>query len=511
MLLREQEAREKILEGFDMLYDAVSVTLGPKGRNFLIKNKFGEFKITHDGVTVANAIKSDDPQVQMGIDLLREASRMMNKIGDGTTSVTVLTRHLVVNIFELLAKDKTFNPMIIRKQLEKIAIELIEKVEKKSHVIEQTKEAVFNAAFISVADKELAEAISELMVGTGYEGAISVETTKGQDTTFKLEDGYLIPSGYASPAFITDDKSKEAVLENPAVILIDGKMDSLTTYAALIDELLSQKVKSFFFMADNINDEVLTLLVQNKIKGTLKAVFVQNTGTRERLEDIAAVTGAKIVTDKADIEPQVSDVGMADKINVRQGETFIIGGEGNTTNQLNALRSQNKQHPTDLLEERIALLSSKVGIIKVGGNSDTEASEKKDRIDDAVAATREAIKGGIVAGGGVTLRDLAADMETPDGVTSAVYSALNAPYDKLLKNSGITVLDSSIFKRGFGVNVSTGAVSDMLKDGIVDPTNITINVIRNAFATAINTITVGGAFIDTPLSEAEKLAYLGVK
>jgi len=511
MLLREQEVRAKILEGFDLLYDAVAVTLGPKGRNFLIKNKFGEFKITHDGVSVANSIRSDDPQIQMGIDLLKEASRMMNKIGDGTTSVTVLTRWLVVNIFALLAEKLDENPMIIRKQLEEICEALIVTVEANSRVIEQTEEAVYNAAFISVADAELATAISKLMVGTGYEGAISVETTKGKDTTFKLEDGYLVPSGYASPAFITDEKSKEAILEKPAVILIDGKMDSLQTYAALIDELLSQKVKSFFFMADNINDEVLTLLVQNKLKGTLKVVFVQNAGTRERLEDIAAVTGAKIVNGNADQNPEVSDVGMAAKINVRQGETFIIGGEGNTTNQLNALRSKNAQHPDELLEERIALLSTKVGVIKVGGNSDTETSEKKDRIDDAVAATREAIKGGIVAGGGVTLRDLAVTLHSEDDkVSDAVAWALRMPYQMLLVNSGHG--DRIMLnKQGYGIDVITGKVVNTMETGIVDPTNITVNVIRNAFAVAIMTITVGGAFVDEPLSEAEKLAYLGVK
>jgi chaperonin GroEL len=508
MILKNDETRAKILEGAELLYDAVRTTMGPRGRNVLIKNKFGEFSITHDGVTVAKAVKSDDHAVQMGIDLIKEASKKMDMIGDGTTSVTVLTYHLIVAMDKLVQQG--VNPMQIKRELEAMIEPLLTEVDTRSKTIERTYDGVYNVARISVEDDELAKAIATLVVGTGYEGAITVETHKA-DTYFELTEGYLLPGGYASPYFVTDDTSKQAVLLKPAVLLVDGSITHIRDYAQLLDDLLGQGVKDILIVADNVENDVLSLLLLNKAKGSFNATLVKNYVGKERLYDLAAVTGATPYNPNIGDGPELDGIGGAEKVIVSENETIIVGGAGDVASRIKSLEVQSKKDPSDDLAGRISALSNKIGTIRVGGTTDMEAQEKKYRIDDAVGATRAAIKGGIVAGGGATLYDLSrtlTDKENP--VKAAVIEVLRMPQAILLENSGVGYhINTDALEYPLGINVTTNEVVDMMDAGIVDPTIVTKEVIRNAFSVAAIAITVGGSIVEPAISKEELATLMG--
>jgi chaperonin GroEL len=518
-IYKNDETRKHVLEGAEILYDAVKTTLGPRGRNVLIKDKFGGFTITHDGVTVAKAVQLKDEPNSIGVEIIKEASRKMNEIGDGTTTVTVLTYHLMLEADKLIKKG--YDPMLIKRQLEAEVPKLIEAIEAKSVKIEKNFEAVKQVATVSVGNEKLGEQIAELMTEVGYDGAISVEQTQSPDTTFKPVEGFSFDRGYMSPYFITSQGSREAVLKNPAVILVNGVISDLEEYKNVLDVLFSENIKNVIIVAENIEAEALGTLILNKVKNVLNVVTVKTPGYGDKLDwlkDIAAVTGAKV------IDPNVGDwqnnlglntLGAADKIIVGFDETIIIGGKGDVAQHVEKLKKRFRKIKLDErepLEQRIARLNGSVGMIKVGGQTETEAEEKKYRIDDAVAAVKAAMKGGIVAGGGTTLRDISLpyffdeakgdDLPelTEDRVKGMLGVALNAPYTILLENSG---LDPAMKTGDKGVNVLTGEVVDMFKVGIVDPTDVTKEAVRNAITTACLAITVGGSIVEQQLTQEQ--------
>jgi len=517
---KDSEALENVLAGAEALYLPVKTTLGPKGRNVLIRDKFGKFTITHDGVTVAKAINLKDDPKSIGVEIIKEASRKMDEVGDGTTSVTVLTYHLIAEAKKLI--DAGENPMTIKRKLEAEIEPLVAKIKERAVKIEKTEKDVLPVATVAVGDPKLGQMVAELMAELGYEGAITVEVTQSLETTTKVVEGFVFDRGYMSPYFATE--AREAKLKNPAVIVTKGVISDLMEYENVFNVLAEQKIGSVIVIADNIEPDALSTLILNKVKGGLNIVAVKAPGfgdaKLDNLRDICAVTGATL------IDPEVGDwqanlgfntLGAAEQIVVTNDETVIIGGQGNyidvrvdkLTKRLKKAKIDEKQD----IEDRIARLRGKVGIIKVGGATDTEADEKKYRIDDAVASVKAALQDGIVAGGGVTLRDLSLDVFGRTGVTEkegdkilmALGVALCKPYDILLENSGYD--PTTKFKPGEGMNILTGEMVDTLKTGIVDPAKVTTEVVRNGITTACLAISVGGAIVDQQLSQ-DQMAQL---
>lgn len=505
-IYEDKQALENVIAGAKAVYEPVKTTLGPKGRNVLIRDKFGKFTITHDGVTVARAINLKDDPRSIGVEIIKEASRKMDEIGDGTTSVTVLTYHLIEEAKKLI--DAGENPMMIKRELEAQVEPLVEAIRKKSKKIKKQAKDVEQVATVSVGDPVLGKLVADLMGKLGYEGAVTVETTSAPNVTTKVVKGFVFDRGYMSPYFATD--AREAKLKNPAVIVTKGTITDLQEYENILNVLVEQQIGNCLIIADNVEVDALNTFILNKVKGAMNFCVVKAPGMGDakldNLKDICAVTGAEL------IDPEVGNwqanlgmntLGAAEQVVVTNDETVIIGGQGELVDvRVDVLEERLKNaklDEKDEITERIARLKGKVGIIKVGGTTDTDAEEKKYRIDDAVGAVRAALKDGIVAGGGVTLRDLVC----PNAILS---QALKAPYKTLLENSGIEV--PTEVTEGEGINVLTGETVNTLEAGIIDPAKVTEDVVRNAITTACLAITVGGAIVDTQLSNDEMLKLM---
>lgn len=508
MIYKDAETRKNILEGAEKLYDAVRTTMGPKGRNVLIKDKFGNFSITHDGVTVARAVKDDDPKVQLGIDLIKRAAMDMDGIGDGTTTVTVLAYHLIAELSKLV--DAGMNPMYIRRELPAISNAVIMALDKKVKQIERNQKAIFDIAFISAADKELAEGIAEVIVGTGYEGAVNVEMSVNQDTTFEVVKGFSFAGGYASPHFITDNHAREVKLKNPAVILLEGTLERIDEMAQIYDALVNEGVKDILLVADNVSPDILNLLIVNKAKMSFNSTLVKNTIGRERLHDLAAITGAHVINVNEISLDKLKSIGRAEAITVKGDETIIFGGMGNPTDRIAELKTQEKDTADSEITERISLMVGTIGSIQVGGQNEEDAKERKYRVDDAVAATRAAVRDGILAGGGSALWEVADPYSIhEDGdmgkIREAVYAALSAPIKTLLENSGIDESMVEVIEPGECIDVTTADAEcvDAFDSGIVDPAAVTIGAVKIAFAVAANAISIGGAVVEKPVTQEE--------
>lgn len=497
-----------------ILYDTVKTTLGPKGRNVLIKDKFGTFKVTHDGVTVARSVKTTDgKEYNIGIDLLKEASSQLDIIGDGTTSVTVLAYHLTVEANKLVEAGE--NPMRVKAELDKAVDGLLAEVEKRTKKISKTKKEVEQVATVSCEDPKLGKIIADIMVKVGFDGTISVETHQGLEVETSVAEGYTFEEGFLSQYFITDESSRSAVLQDAAVIVYNGDLTDLNAIGSLLQEMHQQNALSFLLISNTVDPDVLNSLLMNKAKGVFKCVAVKSPvlgGHRtSQLDDIATFTGGKVI-DPVFAKNQSLDMeylGRAKKIIVTDSECSIIGGFGaqedidarvtNLQEQAKEMSDVDQAH----IKLRVAALKSSIGTIKVGGVNETQIQETKDRVIDAVAATRAAMKDGIVAGGETTLRDIANAMEIHTKVDGAIYAALHCPQEVLYENSGVIIEGTDSFKYGEAVNVVTGEKVDMLKAGIIDPARVTVEVIRNAFAVAGTAITVGGSVVEPPVSEEE--------
>lgn len=516
-IYEDKQALENVIAGAKAVYEPVKTTLGPKGRNVLIRDKFGKFTITHDGVTVARSINLKDDPRSIGVEIIKEASRKMDEVGDGTTSVTVLTYHLIQEAKKLM--DAGENPMMIKRELEAQVEPLVEAIRKKAKKIEKKPEDVLPVATVSVGDPKLGKLVADLMAELGYEGAVTVETTSAPDTTTKVVEGFVFDRGYMSPYFATE--AREAKLKNPAIIVTKGTITDLQEYENILNVLVDNKIGNCLIIAENVEVDALSTFILNKVKGAMNFCVVKAPGMGDAKEDnykdICAVTGAEL------IDPTVGDwqnnlgmntLGAAEQVVVTNDETVIIGGQGELVDirvaSLEERLKKAKLDEKDEITQRIARLKGKVGIIKVGGTTDTEAEEKKYRIDDAVGAVRAALKDGIVAGGGVTLRDIALQLNVADNQIMAVLrDALLAPEMTLLSNSGVVIEEGyETPAPGRGFNVLTGEEVDVLEAGIVDPAKVTEDVVRNAITTACLAITVGGAIVDTQLTQDEMLKLM---
>lgn len=533
----DDDARERVLGGAKALYDAVKVTYGPKGRNVVIAKGFGGPTVTHDGVTVAEAVdlpENDDETLgyKVGAELIKQAASKLNKVaGDGTTTVTVLTYNILKEANRLIAAGH--NPMELRKGIEQAAAEVITKLNDLSESIEGKTDRVAEVATISAGDSEIGKLIAGVVEKVGKDAVVTVEAGKGLELEAEVVEGFSLDRGWSSPFFVTDAARQEAVYEKPAIIITDKKISGVSEFLPLVEKLAQAGKKDLVLVADEVEGEALSILILNKLKGSLNTVAVKapSFGDRRKeiLEDMAVLTGAKVISDESGLtfeNAELDVVGSARKVIVGKDSTTIIEGEGSPATVEARIKqvvaqaeNASSEYDKEQYEKRAAALSGKVAVIKVGGATETEIDEKKFRVDDAVAATKAALAEGIVPGGGITLVNLAAGIKA-DGADSIsagrqiLKQALRVPFTLITANAGLNsealLAQVEAAKPGFGVDVNNpgGQLVDIKKAGVIDPTRVTKEAVQNAVSIASTAATMGALVVDIP--EEEKPAAGGM-
>ena len=518
----EAEAREKVLSGAKKLYDAVKVTFGPKGKNVIIEKEYGAPVITHDGVTVAEAVellnKDECLGEAVGAKLIKTAAQKLNKIaGDGTTTVTVLTYNILNEANKLIAAG--VNPMELRRGIEKAGAEVIAGIEKVTEKIEGDSSKVAEVATISAGDAEVGKLIADVISKIGKDGVVTVEAGQGLEMEQEIVEGFSYDKGYSSPFFITDVNRQEAVFEKPLILITEKKISAAGDILPILEKCAQAGKKDLVIIAEEVEGEALSLLVLNKLKGVFNSLVLKapSFGDRRKeiMEDIAILTNATVVSPDKGLkleEVGLEALGSASKILATKDETTIIKGSGDAEvvkeriSLINSFAEMAKSdYEREEFEKRAAALSGKVAVIKVGGATETEIEEKKYRVDDAVAATKAALSEGIVAGGGVTLVDLANKIKASDDGAKIVKNALRAPFIHIMENAGLNsqALISEVErsgKTGFGINVmepEKGLV-DLKKAGVIDPAKVTQEAVKNAVSIAATAITMGALICEIP-------------
>lgn len=530
----DDEARERLLGGARALHDAVKVTMGPKGRNVVIQKGYGSPTVTHDGVTVAEGVdlpEEDDETLgyKVGAELIKQAANKMNKVaGDGTTTVTVLTYSILNEANRLIAAGH--NPMELRKGVEEAGAEVLKGLEKLREPITDNKSRVAEVAAISAGDKAIGKLIADVIDKVRADGVVTVEEGQGLEMESEVVEGFTFDRGYTSALMVTDTNRQEAVYKNPAIVITDKKISSVTEISPLIERIAQAGKKDLVLIAEEVEGEALAMLVLNKLRGAFNTVAIKapSFGDRrkETLEDIAVLTGATVISDDRGYtfdNADLSVLGSARKVIVNKDETTIIEGEGSVAdvaNRVMQIRDQaghaSSEYDKEQYDKRAAALEGKVAVIKVGGATETEIEEKKFRVDDAVAATKAALAEGIVAGGGVTLVNLAAGIKADGADTlsagrSVLKRALEQPFKQLMSNAGLNA-DALLAKvqeakSGQGVNVmSPGKLVDLKQKGVVDPARVTKEAIQNAVSIAATAMTMGALVVDIPEKDAGGMA-----
>lgn len=522
----EAEAREKVLSGAKQLYDAVKVTFGPKGKNVIIEKEYGAPTITHDGVTVAEAVELGKTEnnlgEEVGAKLIKTAAQKLNKsAGDGTTTVTVLTYEILNEANKLIAAG--VNPMELRKGIEKAGAEIVKNIDAMSEQIAGDDSKVAEVATISAGDAEIGKLIAEVISKIGKDGVVTVEAGQGLEMEQEIVEGFSYDKGYSSPFFVTDVNRQEAVFDKPAILITDKKISAASDILPLLEKCAQAGQKDLVIVAEEVEGEALSLLVLNKLKGVFNSLVLKAPAFGDRrkeiMEDIAILTGATLVSADRGLkleEAGLDVLGSAGKIIATKDETTIIKGSGDkkaVKARIELIRSQAEMATSDYereqFEKRAAALEGKVAIIKVGGATETEIDEKKYRVDDAVAATKAALSEGIVPGGGVTLVNLANSLKGTDAGTQIVKNALKRPLVHILENAGLNaqalLAEVEKAKPGFGINVMTPekGLVDMKKSGVIDPARVTKEAVKNATSIAATAITMGALIVEIPEKEPE--------
>jgi chaperonin GroEL len=525
-LIFSEEARRKLSLGMEQLADAVSTTLGPKGRNVAIDKKFGSPTITHDGVTVAKEIELEDPFENMGAQLLKEAATKTNDIaGDGTTTSTVLAHTVVVEGMKNLAAGA--NPMLLKRGIE-AATKVVSEAIKDQAIEVTTKESIANVASISAQDREIGELIAEVMDKVGKDGVITVEESKGLEFETEYVEGMQFDRGYISPYFITDPESMEASIENAYLLIHDKKISAAQDIVPVLEKLVQIGKRDLVIIAEDIDGEALATLVLNKLRGMLNVVAVKAPGFGDRrkamLQDIAILTGATVISEETGRKldsATIEDMGQAEKVVITKDDTTIVGGKGDSAQikgRIEQIRVEIDKSTSDYdrekLQERLAKLSGGVAIIRVGAATETELKEKKHRVEDALSATRAAVEEGIVPGGGValinaisSLDDMEMDNEDASIGVNIVRKSLTLPMRMIAENAG---KDGSVIlenvrreqekqkNQRVGYNVITEEYIDMVKDGVIDPVKVTRGALENATSIAAMILTTEALITDIP-------------
>jgi len=505
-MMYDMEARQKILSGIAKLSKAVSTTLGPCGRNVILDKKFGSPTITKDGVSVAKEIELPCPFENMGAQMVREvASKTSDIAGDGTTTATLLAEA----IYREGLKNVTAgaNPMAIKRGIDKATKAVVEAIAKQAKKVKDPSEIAQVATISANGEAEIGEIISEAMDKVGKDGTITVEEAKTLETTLDVVEGMQFDKGYLSPYFVTNAEEMECALENPYILIFEKKISSLNDMLPLLQGV-AKTGKPLMIIAEDVEGEALATLVVNKLRGTLQVCAVKAPGFGDRrkamLEDIAILTGGKMISEDLGIKlenVEITDLGRAKKITVDKDNTTIVEGGGKTSDiqaRVSLIKKQIEETSSDYdrekLQERLAKLAGGVAVIKVGAPTEAAMKEKKDRVDDALHATRAAVEEGIVAGGGVALIRCQKALDSVQTVgdekvgVAIISKCLEAPLRQLVANAGLEaaliVENVKNGKNSYGYNVATGVYEDLVKAGVLDPAKVTRSALQNAASIA---------------------------
>lgn len=523
----DEDARRRVLGGAEILYNAVKTTMGPKGRNVVLSKSYGAPSVTHDGVAVAKGVELGDVDdetlgYKVGAELIKQVASKMNDVaGDGTTTVTVLTYHILNEANKLIAAGH--NPMLLRKGLEAAAHDVITKLETMSEDIQGKKSRVAEVATISAGDAEIGNLIADVIEKVGKDGVVTVEEGQGLAMESEVVEGFTFDRGFVSAYMVTDTARMEAVYDKPAIVITDKKISSIQEFLPLLEKLAQAGKKDLVLIAEDVEGEALGTLVLNRLKGVFNTVAIKapSFGDRRKdiLNDIAILTGATVITDDRGYtfeNAELDMVGSARKVIVTKDETTIIEGGGSTPEiqarikQINTqIEAATSEYDKENLEKRRASLSGKVAVIKVGGATETEIEEKKYRVDDAVASVKSALSDGIVPGGGVTLINLTSSVTNTADDSSVLagmrllVKALEQPFRILLSNAGLNADEwlpkIKEAKPGQGIDVNNPIkLVDLKAAGIVDPTRVTREALQNAVSIAGTSMTMGALVVDVP-------------
>ena len=518
-LLYDENARRALERGVNKVADAVKVTLGPKGRNVVLDKKWGSPTITKDGVTVAKEIELEDPYENMGAQLCKEVASKTNDVaGDGTTTATVLAQAIVNEGLRYVAAGG--NPIAVKRGIDKAVEQVIASIKAQSQPIKD-KEQVEFVATISGNDNAIGKQVAEAMDKVGKDGVITVEESKGRETTLEVVEGMQFDRGYLSPYFVTDPERMEAVLENPIILIHEKKISSAQDFLKFLEKAAATR-RPILIIAEDIEGDALATIVLNKIRGVLQIAAVKAPGFGDRrkamLEDLAILTKGQFISE--DLGTKLENVGIdmlgtAERVVITKEETTVIKGAGSKEEILGRIAlikgqidKSDSNYDKEKLQERLAKLSGGVAVIKVGASTETELKEKKHRYEDALSATRAAVEEGIVPGGGVTLLTAATHLD-PAGLTGdeqtgllIVKRALEEPLRQIAKNAGLegSVIVERVRAAGgnMGLNAVTGEIVDMLSAGVVDPAKVTRSTVQNAASIAGLVLTTETLVVEKP-------------
>ena len=516
------DARDKMLRGVNVLANAVKVTLGPKGRNVVIQKSFGAPRSTKDGVSVAKEIELEDAFENMGAQMIREvASKTNDKAGDGTTTATVLAQAIVQEGLKAVAAG--MNPMDLKRGIDKAVGLVLEEIKSNSKPVSNNSEIAQVGTISANGDSEIGELIAQAMAKVGNEGVITVEEAKTADTTVDVVEGMQFDRGYLSPYFINNPEKQSAILDNPFVLLYDKKISNIRDLLPTLEQV-AKSGRPLLIIAEEVEGEALATLVVNTIRGILKVVAVKAPGFGDRrkamLEDIAILTGGQVISEDLGIKLEsvtIDMLGKAKKVTITKDDTTIVEGVGGK-DEIEARVAQIKRQIEDTtsdydkekLQERLAKLAGGVAVLRVGGSTEVEVKEKKDRVDDALNATRAAADEGIVPGGGIALlkaskilADVKGDNADQNAGIAIIRRALQAPIRQIAENSGVegSIVVGKVLENGdasFGFNAQTEEYGDLVQMGVIDPAKVVRTALQDAASVAGILITTEAAVADAP-------------
>jgi len=520
------DARAKMLRGVDILADAVKVTLGPKGRNVVIEKSFGAPRITKDGVTVAKEIELSDKFENMGAQMVKEvASKTADLAGDGTTTATVLAQAIVREGAKAIAAG--MNPMDVKRGVDLAVSKVVEDIKSRSRKIETNSEIAQVGTISANGEREIGEMIAKAMERVGNEGVITVEEAKSLETELDVVEGMQFDRGYLSPYFVTNADKMVAELENPYILLFEKKLSGLQAMLPVLEAVV-QSGRPLVIVAEDVEGEALATLVVNKLRGGLKVAAVKAPGFGDRrkamLEDMAILTGGQVISEDLGIKLEnvtLDFLGKAKKVTITKDNTTIVDGEGSKEDiqaRIVQIKAQIEETTSDYdrekLQERLAKLAGGVAVIRVGGATEVEVKERKDRVDDAMHATRAAVEEGVVAGGGVALLYATKALDSIQAVNEdqkfgieIIRKALQAPVRQISANAGFdgSVISGKLLEQNdtnFGFNAQTGEYGDMFKFGVIDPTKVVRTALQDAASVAGLLITTEAMIGEKPQPKA---------
>jgi chaperonin GroEL len=519
------DARERMLQGVDILANAVKVTLGPKGRNVVIEKSFGAPRTTKDGVTVAKEIELEDKFMNMGAQLIREvASKTNDEAGDGTTTATVLAQAIVREGMKAVASGR--NPMDLRRGIDKAVVAIVDDLKKRSKKVGGSEEIAQVGTISANGDTDIGKFLADAMAKVGNEGVITVEEAKSLETELEVVEGMQFDRGYLSPYFITNADKMEATLEDPMILLFEKKLSSLQPMLPVLEAVV-QSQRPLLIIAEDVEGEALATLVVNKLRGGLKVAAVKAPGFGDRrkamLEDLAILTGGQVISEDLGIKLEnvtLDMLGKAKKVVVKKDDTTVVDGAGAKKDieaRVGQIRKQIEDTTSDYdrekLQERLAKLAGGVAVIKVGGATEVEVKERKDRVDDALNATRAAVEEGIVPGGGTALLRAAfklsikGDNEDQNVGIAIIKKALEAPIRQIVENAGVegSIVVGKLRESkddNFGFNAQTEEYVDLVKAGIIDPVKVVRTALQDAASVAGLIITTEASIAEAPKKDA---------